>query len=78
MTEDEIIKLAREAGFWQEHFNTWMCSSADIERFVALVEAKSSAAAKAEEREACARVCEKDDSMRWSGAANAIRARGQA
>lgn len=30
------------------------------------------------EREACAKLCEQDDSMRWSGAANAIRARGQA
>lgn len=36
------------------------------------------AAGIAAEREACAKVCEKDDSMRWSGAANAIRARGQA
>ena len=28
------------------------------------------------EREACAKVCESDDSMRWAGAAEAIRARG--
>ena len=27
------------------------------------------------EREACAQMCEKDDEMRWSGAAAAIRAR---
>ena len=32
-------------------------------------------AAIALEREACAKVCERDDSMRWSGAAAAIRAR---
>lgn len=35
-------------------------------------------AAIAYEREACAKLCEQDDSMRWAGAANAIRARGQA
>lgn len=35
------------------------------------------AAALAQEREACARLVEQDDSMRWSGAADAIRARGQ-
>ena len=29
------------------------------------------------EREACAKVCESDDSMRWAGAAEAIRARGE-
>lgn len=29
------------------------------------------------ERESCAKVCERDDSMRWSGAANAIRDRGK-
>lgn len=31
---------------------------------------------RADEREACAKLVERDDSMRWSGAANAIRARG--
>jgi len=30
------------------------------------------------EREACAKLCERDDSMRWSGAAQATRARGEA
>ena len=29
------------------------------------------------EREACAQVCERDDSMRWAGAAEAIRTRGE-
>ena len=42
----------------------------DLERFAALVASA--------EREACAKLCEQDDSMRWAGAANAIRARGQA
>jgi hypothetical protein len=40
----------------------------DIEHFAALV--------RADENEACAKLCERDDSMRWSGAAAAIRARG--
>ena len=31
----------------------------------------------AAEREECAKLCEKDDSMRWSGAADAIRNRGE-
>ena len=33
--------------------------------------------ARQEEREACARLVEQDDSMRWSGAADAIRARSK-
>lgn len=32
--------------------------------------------AAAAEREACAQMCERDDSMRWAGAAEAIRTRG--
>ena len=37
MTPDEIIEAAREAGFWQEHTNTWMCSGEDLTSFAALV-----------------------------------------
>lgn len=47
MTRDDIIKLAREAGFG---FNG--ASSPAIERFAALVAAA--------EREACAKVCEEE------------------
>ena len=61
MTRDEIIKLAREAGFVQgdgRHANGLFnphtadeCSlTAELERFAALVAAA--------EREACAKVCE--------------------
>ena len=37
MTPDEIIEAARDAGFWQEHTNTWMCSGEDLTSFAALV-----------------------------------------
>ena len=75
MTKEEIIAMAREAGLakygngLQEGSYPFIES---IERFAALV----AAAASASEREACAKVCESDDSMRWAGAAKAIRARG--
>lgn len=32
-----IIELAKQAGFWQEHINTWMCTTQDIERFVVTI-----------------------------------------
>lgn len=48
---NEIIRLAREAGFWQEHTNTWVCAGEDMERFAALV--------RADEREQCAKECDK-------------------
>ena len=38
MTRDEIIKLAREAGFVDESFCRWGAYSDDLERFAALVE----------------------------------------
>jgi hypothetical protein len=86
MTQDEIIEMAREAGFTELEFygnkigtNPTEC----LERFAALV--------RADEREACAKVCDAvaqqmDDegegptgNIGWvSGCAAAIRARGQA
>ena len=43
----ETIDMAREAGFWQEHTNIYMCSTDAIKAFEALV--------RADEREACAK-----------------------
>jgi len=75
MTREDIIRLAREAGF-----DDFFCRDLTLERFAALV-------AEAE-REACARVCDEEDGDTpdwetdcvWSQAARhcakAIRARG--
>lgn len=61
MTSDDIIRMAREAGMEQDGDNFFSPSHeeidvhiTDLERFAALV----AAAAKAEEREACAKVAE--------------------
>ena len=69
MTQDEIIKMARQAEF----VNLDLCSS-ELERFAKLVAAK--------EREACAKVCEQEQEY-WGwdkvfDAAKLIRARGEA
>ena len=85
MNREDIIKMAREAGF-EELFkdgHDWVCFTEEIERFAALV----AAAAKAEENEACAKVCEsmrpseREFDQRFYTActlnANAIRARGK-
>jgi hypothetical protein len=80
MTQDEIIEMAKQAGFWKEHTNTWMCNSQDIEAFAKLVAQH--------EREACAQVCDDLADMhakmnQWGShktadtLADAIRARGQ-
>jgi hypothetical protein len=69
MTRDDIIRLAREAGFG-ELMDAWPLP---LERFAALVAAA--------EREACAKVCEKavqynpDDADVAYAFADAIRAR---
>ena len=52
MTQDEIISMAREAGF--ELGTAWYGNSKTIERFAALVAAH--------EREVCAKVC---DELKW-------------
>ena len=71
MTKDDIIKMAREAGWnWQEVHTTSVEDR--LERFAALVAAA--------EREACATACEEFYSIEWLAqhCAAAIRARWQA
>jgi len=72
MTKDDIIRMAREAGFFCDA--DWITYGLPgFERFAALVAAH--------EREACAKVCDEvgsrdSDSHAWDAAA-AIRARGE-
>ena len=68
MTNIDIIAMAREAGLNDEVLVPW---AFEIERFAALV----AAAAKAEEREACATVCEQGEFMTFGCVAAAIRER---
>ena len=88
MTQDEIIRMVREAGFWTEKqpvwekHEEWIGTGQELERFAALVAAH--------EREACAKVCDKyatgGDGSRYdmgrldasTSCAAAIRARGEA
>lgn len=82
MTRDDILRLAREAGFtWEPISNI----SGPLERFAAMVAAAERAAcaehylavmrkAIEEEREQCAKLCEKQKSN-WNYCAAAIRAR---
>lgn len=53
MTKDEIIEMARKAGFERlgHTDDDWVCYPEDIKAFAKLVAAK--------ERDACAKVCEK-------------------
>ena len=89
MTREDIIRMAREAGLVNWEATAY---ANELERFAALVASAehkrvqqvytdaatdSVKAAIAYEREACAKLCEQDDSMRWAGAANAIRARSK-
>jgi hypothetical protein len=74
MTKDDIIRMAREA--WGEHHEIFWFDDDGIERFAALLEAK----VRADEREACANVCEAEGKRvdaSWVGCAAAIRARGE-
>jgi hypothetical protein len=65
-SRDDIIKLAREAGWnWPEVHTTSIEDR--LERFAALVAAA--------EREACAKVCEESNAFDWPECAAAIRAR---
>ena len=63
-------ELAEQAGFWQEHTNTWMCTGEAIKNFADLI--------RADEREACADIAENWNSNGSPrvGVAAAIRARG--
>ena len=83
MTRDDIIRMAREAGFtegmaWLGEVLVWEAEPKNLERFAALVAAA--------EREACAKVCEAlgndalIDEMEYRAfceADEAIRARGE-
>ena len=77
MTREDIIRMAREAGFDPHDMSDdFTCNLVDIERFAALV----AAAARAEENEACAKVCDGMDHngvMIAADCAAAIRARGE-
>ena len=64
MTKDEIIEMARQAGFDPHDMSSdFTCNLDNIEAFAKLVAEH--------EREACAEICE------WSECAGAIRAREQ-
>ena len=89
MTRDDIIAMAREAGLIYWTHNRWWMDAGEfgeeIERFAALIASRAAAAAKEEEREACAKAVEDVDpspnpiiNMANRLAAAAIRARGQA
>jgi hypothetical protein len=72
MTRDDIISIGYEADAYANEEWDVEAPSRDWKRlrdehFADLVAAS--------EREACAKLCERWDSMRWSGAPEAIRAR---
>ena len=75
MTQDEIIRMAREAGAVERYFGNQLHGIAFhkkewLERFAALVAAH--------EREACAKVCEQvGQDWNYHGIAAAIRARSE-
>jgi len=73
MTQEDIIKLAREAGLAEgiaDGLNgEWKAEREFLERFAALVAAA--------EREACAKVCETFYNHEAKDCAEAIRARGE-
>ena len=74
MTKEEIIELARQAGFERlgHTAEDWVCHLEDIEEFIKLVAEH--------EREACAKVCDGYSDGRHANMADlcaeAIRARG--
>ena len=67
MTKEEMIELAKQAGFERlgHTAEDWVCHLEDIEEFTKLVAEK--------EREACANICEE---KYYLAVADAIRARG--
>ncbi len=73
MTQEEIIEMARRAGFDPHDMSSdFTCNLKDINSFANLVAQH--------EREACAKVCEGrlQVGLNFEGCAKAIRARGQA
>ena len=69
MTQDQIIQMLHNVVAENQNFTTWTVSTPHL---VALVHH-----AIAEEREACAKVCEEPWQGSPKGIADAIRARGQ-
>ena len=77
MTQDEIIRMAREAGFevdeglfpFEAAEDKYIGTERTLERFAALVAAH--------EREACAKVCDSWPDYDVQGLAAAIRARSE-
>ena len=74
MTKDDIIRMGQQADDyanckWDTETPAQDWKQYRDEHFANLVAAT--------EREQCAKVCEQGDSMRWSGAPAAIRARSQ-
>ena len=77
MTREDIIRMAREARFEQIAGDDWVCFTDEIERFAALVAARTLegsydemiALVAAAEREAWAKVC---DEMEASGALSSL------
>ena len=65
MTKEDIIRMAREAGFVRPEVG-----ATELQRFAALVAAH--------EREACAKICEETGWNQGKMYAKDIRARGQA
>ena len=75
MTQDEIIEMARQAGYSVDTFGFGIWDSAEFNRFAKLIAEH--------EREACAKLCDDLDDDIVDGLAGwqygeAIRARGQA
>jgi len=68
MTKDDIIRMAREAGWDINDLIDVFDFGVRLEAFAALVAAA--------EREACAKVCEAQGEYGWRQYADAIRARG--
>jgi hypothetical protein len=69
MTQDEIIEMARQAGYSVDTFGFGIWDSAEFNRFAKLVAQH--------EREACAKVCDEFLPL-GNKCAYAIRERGQA
>ena len=69
MTREDIIRMAREAGFEADMFGRGIWDSSDFNRFAALVAAA--------EREACAKVAETHQYVAGWGVAAAIRKLGE-
>ena len=83
MTKKEIIAMAEESGFSKQgRAPAYYAMPDEIERFAALIASRVAAAAKAEEREACAVIAETAadclQNSTFEGVAISIRARGEA